>query len=91
MGKFAEDAAKHSIDRRGDGFCVAGRWIDENLDEEDLAEFERLARNRKWELICRLSEHNLKPQSLKNHVYGRCTCHDGKPAKGCCIDQDTES
>jgi hypothetical protein len=91
MGKFAESAAKHSINRRGDGYCVAGRWIAENLDEDDLTELQRLAENRKWGLICRLSDNALKVQSLKNHVYGGCTCHDGNPGKGCCTDQDMES
>jgi hypothetical protein len=91
MGKFADNAVKHSVDRRGDGFCVAGRWISENLDEDDLAEFQRLACNKKWHLICRLSDHKLKPQSLRNHVYGSCSCYDGNPAKGCCTDETTES
>jgi hypothetical protein len=91
MGKFAQDAAQHSTEHRGDGYCVAGRWIAENLDDEDIAELERLAAIPKWELICRISDYNLKPKSLRSHVYGRCSCHDGRPAKGCCTNKDTDA
>lgn len=84
MGKFAESASKHDIDRRGDGSCVAGRWIAEHLDEDDLVEFERLANNHKWELIIRLSDHKLRQKSLDRHVHGLCGCLEEKPAMNCC-------
>lgn len=91
MGRFAEEAVKRPIDRRGDGYCVAGRWITDNLDEDDLQELVRLAQNKKWELICRLSDNKLKTESLKNHAHGRCTCLDEVSAKGCCANQNMES
>lgn len=84
MGKFAENASKHDIDRRGDGSCVAGRWIAEHLDEDDLVEFVRLATNHKWELIIRLSEHTLRQKSLERHVHGTCGCLVEVPGMNCC-------
>jgi hypothetical protein len=84
MGKFAQSAAQHDIDKRGDGTCVAGKWIAENFDDEDLAEFIRLANGHKWTLIGRLSDNNLKEASLIRHAHGTCTCFEGVAARGCC-------
>lgn len=84
MGKFAQAAAHHDISRRGDGTCVAGKWISDNLDEDDLVEFVRLAEGHKWHLITRLSDNYLKMASLNRHVHGLCTCFPGTTAKGCC-------
>lgn len=90
MGKFAEAAAQHDPNKRGDGYCVTGRWVAENLDDDDLAEFVRLANHHKWELIIRLSDHVLRAQSLSNHVHGGCACIDGQAAKGCCTHNKVE-
>lgn len=84
MGQFASAAAQYDLDKRGDGRCVAGKWIAENLDEEDLVEFARLSSGHKWRTILRLSEHQLAENSLNKHVHGVCVCFDGVPAKGCC-------
>lgn len=91
MGKFAESAAQYDVDRRGDGKCVAGRWIVENLDDEDLSEFIRLANACKWTRIIRLSDNNLKEASLTRHARGTCTCLDSVPAKGCCSSPHEET
>lgn len=91
MGQFAQSAAQHDVGRRGDGTCVAGKWISENFDAEDTAEFVRLARSHKWTLIMGLSDNNLKEASMGRHVHGTCTCLDDVPAKGCCnCDQPSE-
>lgn len=84
MGKFADAATQYDQGTRGDGHCVAGRWIVDNLDNDDLAEFVRLANGHRWELILRLSDNNLKTKSLNRHVHGTCSCFDGLAAKGCC-------
>lgn len=88
MGKFASAAAQYDINKRGDGYCVSGRWIANNFDEEDLAEFVRLANGHRWELILRLSDNNLKENSLVRHVHGTCPCFDGTETKGCCTSCD---
>lgn len=84
MGQFAKSAVQHDINKRGDGFCVAGRWIASNLDENDIAEFIRLANGHRWELILRLSDNQLGNHSLNRHVHGTCPCFEDRPAKGCC-------
>lgn len=84
MGKFAEAAAKHSTDRRTDGCCVAGKWIEENLDKDDLEEFIRLVNAHKWDLIVRLSGNELRRASLQRHVHGSCPCFDSVVAKASC-------
>lgn len=84
MGKFAEAASQHDVDKRGDGYCVAGRWISENLDEEDLVELVRLANGHKWDLIARLTGEALRRASLDRHVHGLCPCFEGTAARGCC-------
>lgn len=84
MGKFAEAAAQYDVEQRGDGKCVAGRWISENLDEEDLVEFDRLAKGHKWTRIISLSEYVLKIISLDKHVHGTCICIPEVAARGCC-------
>lgn len=84
MGQFAERAAQYDVGRRGDGACVAGKWISENLDEEDLVEFIRLAKGHRWNRIMRLSENHLKQSSLNRHAHGICTCFPDILAKGCC-------
>jgi hypothetical protein len=84
MGKFAQGAAKYNTGRRGEGVCTVGKWIAKNFDEEDLAEFTRLANAHKWRRIQNLSDHNLKEHSLNHHVHGACVCVGDTPAKGCC-------
>lgn len=84
MGKFAESAAQYDVDKRGEGACVAGKWISENFDDEDLAEFVRLACGHKWRHIIRLSDNNLKEASMSRHVHGTCSCFDDVTARGCC-------
>lgn len=84
MGKFAEEAALHSVDRRGNGECAAGKWITENFDEEDLAEFVRLVNGHKWVDIQRLSDNGLKEQSMIRHVHGVCVCFKNVAGKACC-------
>ncbi len=84
MGKFASAAAQYDLTKRGDGYCVSGRWISENLDEDDMVEFLRLATGHRWELILRLSDNKLHAKSLYSHVHGSCPCFDGVAAKGCC-------
>lgn len=91
MGKFAQSAAQHDISRRGDGTCVAGKWISENFDEEDLVEFVRLGKAHKWELIIRLSDNNLKQASLYRHAHGICTCFQDIAGRGCCSCTSTET
>lgn len=88
MGKFAESAAQHDLNQRGDGVCVAGKWISENLDEEDLVEFTRLANGHKWHLIVTLSENKLRAASLNKHVHGLCACVRETPGKACCTQCD---
>ncbi len=88
MGKFAESAAKFGPDQRGDGTCVAGRWITDNLDAEDLVEFARLANDHSWTRIIQLSESNLKEASLNRHAHGNCTCFSDVPGRGCCNHAD---
>lgn len=90
MGNFASAAAQYDLDKRGDGRCVAGRWIEGNLDEEDLVEFVRLANGHRWEVILRLSDNKLRTKSLIGHVHGACTCFDGVVAKGCCTSCDKQ-
>jgi hypothetical protein len=92
MGKFAKVSAQYGVDKRGDGYCVAGRWISDNLDHDDLAEFIRLSNGHRWVLIIRLSDTQLRSKSLEAHVHGACPCLDGLAAKGCCTSckkQDT--
>lgn len=85
MGKFAKTAAQHDVGHRGDGVCVAGKWIADNFDDEDLAEFVRLVKGHKWDLIERLSDGNLKENSLGRHVHGTCICiNDDTPGRSCC-------
>lgn len=84
MGKFADAAAQVDPNKRGDGYCVAGRWIEENLDDEDLAEFVRLANHHRWGVIARLSDHVLKEESLRKHVHGVCACAGDTPGRDCC-------
>jgi hypothetical protein len=84
MGNFANAAAQYDLDKRGDGHCVSGRWIADNLDEDDLKEFIRLSNGHRWELILRLSGDKLRSKSLIRHVHGTCPCFDGVAAKGCC-------
>lgn len=91
MGKFAKAASQHDLDKRGDGLCVAGRWITENLDEEDSAEFIRLASGHKWELIARLSDNKLRSKSVIRHAHGTCPCFEGLAAKGCCTSCDKQN
>lgn len=91
MGKFATEASQHDLDKRGDGYCVSGRWIAENLDEEDLVEFIRLASGHKWDLIIRLSDNQLRHNSLQRHVHGACPCFDGLASKGCCVHDGSNS
>lgn len=91
MGKFADTAAQYDLDTRGDGYCVSGRWIKDSLDEEDLAEFIRLANGHRWELILRLSDNKLRSKSLIRHVHGTCPCFDGLAAKGCCTSCKADS
>ena len=90
MGKFADAATQYALDKRGDGHCVSGRWIADNLDEADLAEFVRLANGHKWELILRLSDNQLRAKSLIRHVHGTCPCLDGSTSKGCCTSCDKQ-
>lgn len=84
MGKFAQTASRYDAGGRGDGRCVSGKWIAENLDEDDLAEFVRLSQSHKWGLISRISEFHLKESTLKRHVHGECGCFNDVPALGCC-------
>lgn len=84
MGKFAEAAAPHDIERRGDGICAAGKWITANFDEEDLDEFIRLANGHKWTVIERLSENGLKEASMIRHAHGTCVCFENVAGKACC-------
>lgn len=86
MGKFADAASQHAnLDQRGDGHCVVGRWATDNLqDEADLIEFVRLANRHKWELIIRLSGHELRQKSLTQHVHGACVCLASDPTRDCC-------
>ena len=84
MGTFAEAAAQYGVGKRGDGHCVIGRWINENLDKNDLAEFVRLANGHTWTLILRLSDGAIAQNSLTRHTHGVCQCPDGTAAKGCC-------
>lgn len=88
MGKFADTASQYDLEKRGDGYCIAGRWISENLDDDDLVEFTRLACGHRWELIIRLSDNKLRIKSLDRHVHGTCPCFDGLAAKGCCASCD---
>lgn len=90
MGKFASAAAQYDLDKRGDGHCVSGRWIADNLDADDLAEFVRLANGHRWELIVRLSDNHLRSKSLIRHVHGTCPCLDEAVAKGCCTSCDKQ-
>lgn len=64
--------------------CVAGKWISENLDEEDIVEFVRLSTAHKWAMVVRLSDNHLREGSLTRHVHGTCSCVGGVAAKGCC-------
>lgn len=91
MGKFAESAAQHDGATRGDGYCVAGRWIVNNLDEDDLVEFIRLANAHRWKLILRLSDNQLSHHSMVGHVHGLCHCFADRPAKGCCSCERKDS
>jgi hypothetical protein len=86
MGKFAEAAVQYDPDTRGDGFCVAGRWVSENLDEEDLAEFVRLANGHAWRRIMSLSGNELKGKALEQHVHGLCCCRhvEAQVGRACC-------
>lgn len=86
MGKFAEAASQRDVSQRGDGLCIAGRWIAENLDEEDVAELTRLidGGNHKWTMIIRLTDNALRVGSLTRHVHGTCACIGDVAAKGCC-------
>lgn len=84
MGRFAESAAQYDTKRRGEGVCVAGKWITKNFDDDDLNEFIRLANAHKWRRIQNLSDHHLKEHSLNQHVHGSCVCVGDTPAKGCC-------
>jgi hypothetical protein len=84
VGKFAESALKHDISRRGDGVCVAGKWITEKFDEEDLKEFVRLANGHQWTIIERLSDNGLKEGAMTRHVHGTCACIDDVAGKACC-------
>jgi hypothetical protein len=78
MGKFADSAAQVDISRRGDGTCVVGKWVSENLDESE------------WKLIERLSDNNLRQASLIRHVHGNCPCLPETVAKGCCPCDQTK-
>lgn len=91
MGRFASDASKYDLESRinGDGFCAAGRWIAANMDDDDLAEFVRLANGHRWRLILGLSNHELKADTLQSHVHGSCPCFAGNAAKGCCACDKT--
>lgn len=89
MGQFAQSAAQHDIEQRGDGVCVAGKWLAENFDEDDLVEFVRLANGHKWELIVRLSENGLRHASVTRHVHGTCTCFKDVAGKACCACEQT--
>lgn len=91
MGKFAKLSERYDVDKRGDGYCVAGKWISENLDNDDLAEFIRLSNGHRWTLIVKLSDTKLRSQSLVAHVHGTCACLDGVPAKGCCTTCENEN
>lgn len=84
MGQFAHKAVQYDVDRRGDGMCVAGKWISENLDEEDLVEFTRLAQGHNWHRIMRLSDNALKMASLNRHAHGICTCFPETAGRGAC-------
>jgi hypothetical protein len=90
MGKFADSAAQVDISRRGDGTCVVGKWVSENLDESDLTQFVRLVSGHKWKLIERLSDNNLRQASLIRHVHGNCPCLPETVAKGCCPCDQTK-
>lgn len=84
MGRFAQAASQRAVDQRGDGKCVAGRWITDNLDEEDVVELTRLAVGHNWAALVRLSDNDLREGSLSRHVHGACSCLDDIAAKGCC-------
>lgn len=88
MGQFAKSAAQHDLTRRVDGTCVAGKWISSNLDDEDMAEFIRLASAHKWRLILSLSANSLRYASLNRHVHGECTCSLEIPGRACCTSCD---
>lgn len=84
MGSFAEAAVKVREGRS----CVAGQWISENLDDDDVAAFETLAKAHRWKTIIQLSDNRLAEKSLIRHVHGQCVCAPSLPTRGCCSGED---
>lgn len=89
MGKFALSAAQYDTERRKDIACVAGKWITENFDEDDLAEFVRLANGHRWNYIISLSDNGLKEASMIRHVHGTCICFEDVAGRACCACDQT--
>ena len=79
VGQFAKKAvevdAKHS-------HCVVARTLVADFDDEDIVEFARLARERKWTVIQGALSQPVGVVSLRKHALGTCTCPKTAPAWG---------
>ena len=79
MGKFASNV--RDVETNNDNVnCIVGRYIAAEFDADDTAEFVRLMKGRRWQVITTMT--GLQGASMRRHALGTCCCPDDVAAKG---------